>query len=126
MAQCAAALVVLNCMGTCFIAVRTYMRTHAAHLTAWKAQQWWWRQCSDIEFYERVQAHMEVCDNLKVVPHSSVWKLAAHDAATEVLLTTWPICAALLVVAAAVGVTGAVAQRMPPRGPGLPRQRPTV
>lgn len=77
-----------------------------------------------MEFYERVQDHMDVCDRLQIVSRDSLWGLAARDAA-EALLTslaeTLTPSSALLVL----GVAAAVLQT-PARHAELPRRRPTV
>jgi hypothetical protein len=131
--QALALLLVLACMRAAWVLARAFARAHAARVAAWESQQWWWRQCADMEFYERVQHHMDVCDNLEVVPRDSLWLLAARDAADELLLAlgAWQSWAPLAAMAAAgaAAVSAAVAQHASGRRqrlPNLPRQRPTV
>lgn len=127
--QSAAVVIVLLGMCVCGAAARAFMHAHAARVAAWESDQWWWRQCADMEFYERVQDHMDVCDRLQIVSRDSLWGLAARDAA-EALLTslaeTLTPSSALLVLGVAVASVAAAVLQTPARHAELPRRRPTV
>ena len=45
-------------------AVRMFQDAYARRVAQWESDQWWWRQCTDMQFYEKMQAHMDICDNL--------------------------------------------------------------
>lgn len=55
------------CMYLCWSRTRMFVRAHAAHLAAWEDTQWWWLHCNDMQFYERLQEHMDICDHLQII-----------------------------------------------------------
>ena len=72
----AAVLLCSYCTWSCLHAFRVaYAEQHAQ----WTTEQWWWGQCTDMEFYEKVQAHMDICDRLRVTPEASVKWAAARQ-----------------------------------------------
>jgi hypothetical protein len=89
----------------CWRWVRVFQATYASLLVKWETDQWWWQQCNDMDFYEKMQEHMAICDNLKVTPISTLPWRAALD--TTVHLTSAPgrIIATLFVMLA--GLLGA-------------------
>jgi hypothetical protein len=80
----AAAALFCACMYLCWSRTRMFVRAYAAHTAAWEHTQWWWRQCADMQFYERLQEHMDICDRLQVVPHAALKWHAAGDVARVV------------------------------------------
>ena len=73
----AAALVLLGTVA-CWSAVHKFQDAYTQRLARWETDQWWWRQCTDMQFYEKMQEHMDICDNLHVVAvHTIKWSAAA-------------------------------------------------
>ena len=62
------------------------------------SDQWWWRQCSDMQFYEKMQEHMDICNELKVINRETLKWHAAQDVAGDVEGVEI-ICSVVVVVA---------------------------
>lgn len=70
--QCVSALIVIVGTYACWNVVQIYFEVYRERLVEWESEQWWWRQCADMQFYEEVQGHMDKCDRLWVVDISSI------------------------------------------------------
>jgi hypothetical protein len=85
------AATVLLCSYCTWSCLHSYRVAYAEQHAQWTTDQWWWGQCTDMAFYEKVQAHMDICDRLRVVPEASIkWAAArqvlrASVAATAIL-----------------------------------------
>lgn len=79
--------------------------------SAWEKNMWWWDRCNDLDFYEKLQEHMDICNKLKVIPASSIkWGslLDAWNAMAE-----RPLVAGGLAIVVTAGVTSALPWRKP-------------
>ena len=83
--QCVAVLVVIAGTCVCWNVVHMCREVYAERLIEWESEQWWWRQCADMQFYEEVQGHMDKCDRLRVVDISQIHWTVVHD----VMLSIW-------------------------------------
>ena len=91
-----------------------FVRAHAAHLAAWEDTQWWWRHCNDMQFYERLQEHMDICDRLQVVPRDALIWHAVRDVARSVDVAELAGAALLLAVLGVWSLRGRKRRRAPP------------
>lgn len=67
----------------------------------WEENLWWWEQCSDLEFYDKMQTHMDICDNLKVFSNWSFSVNVVSDVlmhSLRALIATWKVWAFGLLV----------------------------
>ena len=102
-------------------------RTVYAELhTKWTSDQWWWGQCTDMQFYEKVQAHMDICDQLQIVSESSLkWTAAQRvlraSVSVAALLRSLAIFAASAAVVRLILAGGYVEYRRHVRRRAAPR-----
>ena len=108
-----AAALFCSCMYLCWSRTRLFVRAYAEHLAAWEDNQWWWRQCNDMQFYERLQEHMDICDRLQVVPRDTVVWRAARDVARSVDAAELAGAALLLAVLGVWSLRGRKRRRSP-------------
>jgi hypothetical protein len=77
--RCLSVALVVVCTDWVWGALHAYRVLYAELHAKWASDQWWWGQCTDMQFYEKVQEHMDICDRLQVVPESSIkWDAAAQ------------------------------------------------
>ena len=81
---------------TCWRWVRAFQAAYAKRQVQWESDQWWWKQCTDMQFYEKMQEHMDICDRLEVIPSSSLPWRAAQDTVVDFLDAPWELAAMLL------------------------------
>ena len=104
--QVTAAAVLVASMYMCWSRTRMFCKAYAIRAEQMEKNEWWWRQCSDMQFYEKMQEHMDICNQLKVIPQHTVKWLAARDVLSTVDFAE--ISAALL-LAVLLGISGMLA-----------------
>ena len=110
-AMSAAVLVLAASMIVAWSVVQEYRRAYESRTAAWTTNQWWWQQCNNMEFYEKIKEHMNICNSLEVILATSIKWHAGIDAWHA--LITRP----LVMGAVAVAVLALVIFTLPlPRG----------
>lgn len=86
--------------------VQEYRRAYNVHVVGWEKNEWWWKQCNQMEFYEKMQEHVDICNKLRVTPRSRLKWLACFEAWQ--VISTQPLVAGAMALAVFAVVASAL------------------